>query len=157
MSRPSNKEIDVFKYVNMTTGPEFVDPDTKAISRCWPFTGALNNEGRPYFQVSGKKHLAYRLVWKLVRGEDLGNRMFRHKCDNPVCCNPDHGIAGSHQENMDDMKERERHGLSHHMVRAIRRMLDSGKTITEVAEFTQLSRKTISDIRDKKNYSHVKD
>lgn len=155
--RPKNQKIDVFKYINMLTGPEWTDPVSKKTSRCWPFTGVLNNKGRPYFQVDGKKYLAYRLAYELTTGQELGDKMFRHKCDNQICCNPMHGEPGDHQQNMDDMKERERHGLSHHMVRAIRKMAEAGRSDEEIANFTQLDKSTINRIRNRKNYDHVED
>jgi hypothetical protein len=141
----------------MLSGPLWLDPDTGVESRCWPFTGVLNNEGRPYISINGKKELCYRVVWRLVNGEDLGKLLYRHRCDNPVCCNPSHGVPGDHQENMDDMKDRERHGLSHHMVRAIRKMTKGDLTYQQIADIVGTSKTTVSDIANKVNYSHVKD
>ena len=125
---------------------------------CWPWTRELNSKGRPYYTVDGKKKLAYRVVWELTFGEELGDRVFRHTCDNPACCNPYHGIAGTHEENMNDMKTRERHGLSHHMIRSVRKLLASGTmTHQQIADFTGLAKTTISEINTGKNYAHVED
>lgn len=160
MPRKSNQALDVFRHVNMLTGPEWTDPDTGEVSRCWPYTLATNNEGRPYFTLDGKKVLAYRLVYKLVKGEAAlaDDQLYRHKCDNQICCNPSHGIPGSHEENMVDMKTRERHGLPHITVRAIRKAAKSGiLTHEQIAEAYGISRQAVGKIVNKDNYAHVED
>lgn len=142
----ANKLTDVFKYIQMGDANE-----------CWPYIGALNKEGRPYFTYKGKKLLAYRVSFELVSGEQLGNRVARHTCDNESCCNPYHIVPGTHQENMDDMKTRERHGLPHHTVRAIRKLIAAGRTQVEIAELYGVSKTVVAEIATGKNYSHVKD
>jgi len=123
---------------------------------CWPFTGKTNNKNRPYFTADGEKWLAYRLTYELVNGEgSLTGAIARHTCDNETCCNPSHVVPGTHQENMDDMKGRERHGLPHHTVRAIRKLGDIGITHSVIAERYGLGRSTVSEIIEGKNYSHV--
>lgn len=116
MGRPKNKRTDVWQYINMQGGDK---------SKCWEWTGGLSGrDKRPYFNVDGKRQLAYRIVFEDFFGVKLDNgEVVRHKCDNKVCCNPHHHERGTHQENMDDMKERERHGLPHHTVKAIRKAL----------------------------------
>lgn len=156
MSPRPKKLTDVFQLVNMTTGPEWTDPETGVVSRCWPFLGKLNSEGRPYVQIGGTKYLVYRLIFELATGEELGKRMFRHKCDNEWCSNPAHGIPGTNQENMDDMKSRERHGMSHHMVRTIKKLIENGMSDADIAGITGKGRSTIYDVRNGVTYSHVK-
>ena len=143
----TNKPHDIWKMIDMSGGPE----------ACWPFTGALNSEGRPYFTINGRKVLAYRETYEQYTGDKLGDRLLRHKCDNQICCNPKHGEPGDHQQNMDDMKERERHGLSHHMVRSIRKMLANGLTHQVIADFAGVDRTTITAIAGGKTHAHVKD
>lgn len=142
-----NKLHDVFKHIDMTGGPD----------ACWLWKLKLSND-RPYFTVAGKKYLAYRLVYELVKGEELGSRMYLHQCDTPNCCNPNHGKPGDHQQNMNEMKERERHGLSHHMVRNIKKLLASGQmTHQQIADLTGVSKTVITEINTGRNYSHVKE
>ena len=146
--RPRNRPVDVFKYINMKGGPD----------ACWPFTGKVNNKGRPYFAVGGKKYLAYRLVYELVRGEGtLSDALARHTCDNEICCNPRHIVRGDHQQNMNDMKERERHGLPHHTVRAIRKLGNAKRSHQEIADLFGIGRSTVTEIINRVNYAHVED
>lgn len=155
MSR-HNKKSDVFKYIN-THGND--------VEVCWewkPQTRGGGKDGRPYFTYKGKKHLAYRITYELLRGEIPEGAVLRHSCDNgaaPVrCCNPYHLEPGTHQANMDDMKQRERHGLPHHTVRRVRKLVADGKlTQKEIGELFGLPRETVRDIANRVTYDHVND
>ena len=148
MSRRKNKDTDVFKLIDMSGGSD----------SCWPFKGRLNSEGRPYFTADGVKQLAYRLVYELVTGNSTQGQIIRHSCDNPVCCNPSHLELGSHQENMNDMKERERHGLPHHAIRAIRKLgAIQGLSHQSIADRFGIGRSTVTEIISGVHYSHVED
>lgn len=144
----NNKPHDVFRLIDMKGGDKTL---------CWPFLGGLNSEGRPYIQIDGKKHLAYRVTYELTFGVKLGDQMLLHQCDNEICCNPWHGKPGEHQQNMNEMKERERHGMPHHTVRMIRKMISGGLSDQAIADLTKIGRKAIYDIRNNNNYAHVKD
>lgn len=146
--RIANKPTDVFKYIDMSGGKDV----------CWPFTGKVNNKGRPYFTCGGKKHLVYRFVYELVHGEGaLDGFIARHTCDNEICCNPHHIVKGDHQQNMNDMKERERHGLPHHTIRAIRKLGETGVTHKSIADKFGVARSTVTEIVNRDNYTHVED
>lgn len=154
MPLPNNAKT-VFTVVNMLTGPIYEGPNEEIVgTRCWPYTNATNSEGRPYFRVNGKNVLAYRLVYELMIGPP-GKKMVRHKCDNPICCNPKHLILGSNQDNMNDLKERERHGLPHHTVRAIRKLAKQGHTHAAIAELYGIGRSTVTEMVGEVNYAHV--
>ena len=64
---------------------------------------------------------------------------------------------GSVLENADDMTERQRVGLPHTVVRAIRRLLDQGMTQADVAARYALSRETVSAIATGRTYKGVID
>lgn len=149
-----NKSIDVFKHI-IRAGPD----------ECWKWSGHFGGRQsslRPYFTTEGKRYIAYRLVYELVKGHPVpDDALILHSCDNggfPTgCCNPAHMRIGSHKENMADMKHRERHGLPHHVVRAIRKLLADGRTQEQIAELYGVSRETISAIATRRVYNHVKD
>lgn len=144
MSRRKNKPVDVFKNIDMTGGDD----------ACWPWKLELQKE-RPYFRLNGKKELAYRLVYTLMYGAIPDGQVVRHKCDNSACCNPYHLELGSHQENMDDMKERQRHGLPHHTVKSIKRLIEDGVADKVIAERFGQKEANIAKIRLGKTYKHV--
>jgi hypothetical protein len=145
-----NKPTDVFKYIDMKGGD---------INVCWPWTSKTNaKDGRPYFTVNKQRHPAYAYVLSLVKEEKkTKDQMVLHSCDNLICCNPHHLSWGDHQANMNDMKERDRHGLPIIVVRAIRRLLDEGKTQKEIAILYGVSRETISAIATGRNHSKSRD
>ena len=148
-----NLKTDVFKHINMTGGE----------NSCWSWSGAVGGraaEPRPYFQAEGRRYLAYRLVYELVTGKVLTPKeLLLHSCDNgsmPIgCCNPRHLSIGTVQDNSNDMTERQRHGLPHHVVKAIRRLLSEGRTQTEVAELYGVARETVSAIATGRSHGHV--
>jgi hypothetical protein len=108
--------------------------------------------------LEGKNVLAYRLVYELVKGVTLESKqVFQHQCDNPICCNPEHGVIGTHKDNMKDMRDRERHGLPHHAVRAIRKLAKEGQTHEAIGKLYGLGRSTVTEIVSGKKYREVED
>jgi hypothetical protein len=148
----TNQPIDVFKTIEMR-GPD----------ECWPWTGAWGGrerDRRPYFMANGRRTMAYRWVWELVEGTPIPpDQMILHSCDNggyPIgCCNRRHMRLGTVQDNSDDMTSRQRVGLPHTVVRAIRRLLDQGMAQQDVAARYALSRETVSAIATGRTYKDV--
>lgn len=58
---------------------------------------------------------------------------------------------------MNDMKDRERHGLPHNTVRAIRVLLIEDTTHADIAKRFGVSRQLITEINRDKVYKHVKE
>jgi hypothetical protein len=54
---------------------------------------------------------AHRVAWIIKNGPIQGGLYVLHKCDNRMCCNPDHLFLGTHQDNMDDMRSKGRSKL----------------------------------------------
>lgn len=114
---PKRNDIeDLFYYIDTKNG----DP-----TKCWPWRGAAGGKDgdRPYFSYQQKKWLAYRLVWTTVHGEIPADKVVRHKCDYPLCCNPSHLELGTQSDNERDKYRRDRAGLPVAAVRDIKRLL----------------------------------
>ncbi len=150
-----NSKHDVFRHYKMNV-PE---------NECWQWTGSVGGRSRalrPYFMFENRRMLAYRIVYELVHGVTLtSDQLIKHSCDNgsmPVGCgNPRHLSVGTHIENMDDMKQRQRHGLPHSVVKAIRTLAEGGKPQHEIALLYGISRSLVSRIVDRSIYEHVQE
>ena len=116
---------------------------------CWEWKGKPNpKDGRPYITIEGARRPAYVIVLELHTGEHAGGRYALHSCANRICCNPHHLNWGNHQDNMDDMKERDRHGLPRTVIRAIHKLLEGTATHQEIADLYGVSRETITGINN---------
>jgi hypothetical protein len=82
-------------------------------SSCWIWTGGTrpNSKGVPYprhWTDDFKSIGAHRFSFELVHGAIPQGMYVCHKCDTPLCVNPDHLFLGSHQDNMRDMVAKQR-------------------------------------------------
>ncbi len=91
----------------METLEELLERITKTNS-CWFWNGAKNSRGYGQVQFNGKRTYVHRLVYAFVFGEIPKNSFILHKCDTPLCCNPEHLWAGTQKENMIDAREKGR-------------------------------------------------
>lgn len=77
-------------------------------SGCWLWTACTNKDGYGAFRFNDRNNLAHRASYEIQTGPIPEGAHVLHKCDNPSCVNPDHLFLGSHQDNMDDMKNKGR-------------------------------------------------
>lgn len=150
-----NTRVDVWKHINMHGGDRSV---------CWewllaPGGGTARGKARAYFTIDGRKHVVQRVIYEDVNGVTLAPDQFiRHTCDNSLCCNDAHFLIGTHQQNMEDMVSRDRHGLPSHVVRRIRVLLMRGdKTHQEIGDLYAVSRSVVTRIANDEAHTHVND
>lgn len=72
-------------------------------SGCWLWIGALGGD-YGNIKVNGAKTGSHVYSWKLNKGDIPKGIFVCHKCDTPLCVNPNHLFLGTHKENMKDMR-----------------------------------------------------
>jgi hypothetical protein len=70
---------------------------------CWEWQAATNGTYPRYNKTSAHRYVEERTRGAMRRGE-----VVRHRCDNPICVNPDHLLRGTHADNHRDMEDRGR-------------------------------------------------
>ena len=84
---------------------------------CWIWTGSARAVKPGYLQYGElvlqknyeQKHfLAHRISWMLRKGEIPDGMDVLHRCDVPLCVNPDHLFLGTQKDNVTDMIQKGR-------------------------------------------------
>lgn len=89
---------------------------------CWPWLAAINTAGYGAFHPTKRETVgAHRWALSQALGRPLGPGEFAcHRCDNPLCVNPSHLFAGTHDDNMLDMVAKGRSARGARKVRTLR-------------------------------------
>ena len=146
-----------------------VTPDP---SQCWDWMASTFDNGYGQFKVGTKNWRAHRFVWTMVHGPIPDDLVVCHRCDNPLCCNPDHLFLGSNRDNSQDMvsKGRQRGNKGEHSVRGsnhphakltedavrdIRKRFSQGDTSSTLGRQYSVTKETILSVVHRKTWRHV--
>ena len=142
--------------------------DVRGSNDCWEWTAYKNNCGYGTLQIDGRSRLATHVLFYIMKGDwPSKGRTCNHHCDNTGCLNPKHLYLGTQKSNIRDRESRgrgnqskgEKNGrakLTEEQVRRIKSLLCIGITRTVLGRQFGVSRKSIYDIENGKNWAHVK-
>ena len=124
---------------------------------CWLWTG--KGRAGPYGQMSYRNSmiLVHRLAI-LFEGIDIPSNMdVLHRCDTPLCVNPDHLFLGDHRDNMQDKAKKGRapSKLTAAQVVKISQELARGRSANSLSIEYGVVPHTIGDIRDGVTWTHI--
>ena len=85
---------------------KFIKKVTKQPDGCWIW-GASNNDKYGLFKLKNEKY-AHRASFILHGNKIPDGMQVLHKCDVPLCVNPNHLFLGTHADNMQDKVNKNR-------------------------------------------------
>ena len=138
---------------------------------CMIFTGGKTKKNLGYglfYDRNGQKR-AHRFSYEIHVGVIPSGLEVLHTCDTPSCVAPNHLKTGTHQENMQDAKNKgrtfripPRHGESNNMsklsekdILEIRRQLKLGHTKIVIARRFDITRQNLRSIELGKTWGHI--
>lgn len=74
---------------------------------CWLWKGAVAKSGYGVVNWGEGARTIHRTIYEMDVGE-INGLWVLHKCDNPLCANPEHLFLGTHDDNMADMAKKGR-------------------------------------------------
>lgn len=135
--------------------------------KCWIWKGTIAKKSAGYgrFSLGYSGIGAHRLSYLMHHGNISKGMNVLHKCDNPICVNPEHLFLGSYSDNARDMNSKNRNvkGMTSGMAKlddeAIKEIrnwyLGCGITQRELADLYGVDQTCISAIILNKTWKHI--
>ena len=78
---------------------------TRISGDCLIWTGPATKDGYGVMTIGRKKqYRVHRIAYEIANGEEIPpGLLVCHRCDTPLCVNPDHLFLGTARDNMRDM------------------------------------------------------
>jgi hypothetical protein len=130
---------------------------------CWTWLGGLDWDGygMGWDGAIKKTVRAHRLVYEILVGPIPTGKCLLHRCDNPVCVNPDHMFIGTIADNNRDMHAKgraavgEKHGMNKLSVEQVRAIRLAPEGYAQIAEKFEVSYGLVAAIKQRLLWKHL--
>lgn len=124
---------------------------------CWLWTAGVDDHGYGQFKFYGKNIKAHRVAYFLTHA--VWPVETRHSCDIRLCVRPEHLLDGTHQDNVNDMIERQRGNwqLTDEQVKEIRALEYNDTIVKTVTRRYGLEYSTAVNVLTGITYKHLAD
>lgn len=125
---------------------------------CWSWAGSVRRKYGLISMGSNSDILIHRASWEIHNGPIPKGLCVLHKCDNPICSNPEHLFLGTQLDNIQDMfvKQRNRKTINKEIAKEIKLMLSQKISCKEIAEKLNVSKGLVWNISRGTTWKHVK-
>ena len=125
---------------------------------CWNWTDTPNSAGYGTFRQNSERiDLAHRYSYEHYRAPIEPGQVVLHRCDNPLCVNPAHLMAGTQSDNMIDASRKGRHGLAKLDADKVRHIRQGVMSRSEYATLYGVTCPAIRLVQIGKTYAWVED
>lgn len=140
---------------------------------CWDWKGPKDKGGYPVMSCRAGigSDRGHRSSWVIHNGKIPEKMFVCHKCDNPICTNPEHLWLGTHKENNDDKISKGRakyksppimkgssnpsSRLSEEQITEIKLLIGKGLTSRDIGKQYGVSKTTILRIKTGETWKHI--
>jgi hypothetical protein len=134
--------------------------DIRGLNDCWNWQAGMDKRGYGYFSFNKKCEYAHR-VSMILNNHNIDDLCVLHKCDNPKCVNPNHLFIGTYDDNNKDCADKGR-AKNHHQRKLTKEQVAyvracNDKTHRELANEFSVGQSTITNIKNYKTYSELKE
>lgn len=139
-------------------------------TQCWNWIGANCGSSCSYGTMinGGKMVKSHRYAYEKFKGAIPDGLIVRHRCDNSLCCNPEHLEVGTHKDNAQDSikRGRARYGIHYgeknpksvltrdHVIRIIA-LKKEGLTQKEISTRLRIKITTIGAVQEGRTWGHL--